>query len=161
MPTWPRRTLPAGIQTMVVHGFGSQTPPTIQAPLQFACAVIAQLPPRAQHAPPTVGGSGQLLGSQSPPWCHKLGDTHDTCVVTVQVPAGAQQEPVGCWQGFGSQAVPSPEYVSLWEAHAVPVMTTHEPSRKQQAPVTQLKVRSARLRGLICQPVVYGEVVSY
>jgi hypothetical protein len=118
---------------MVVHGFGSQTPPTIQAPLQRACAVIAQVPPGAQHAPPTVGGSGQLLGSQSPPWCHKLGDTHDTWVVTVQVPASAQQEPVGWTHGFGSQVL----NIVHAPKQAVCSVTAQVPSVAQQEPVAR------------------------
>jgi hypothetical protein len=52
------------------------------------------------------------------------------CVVTVQVPAGAQQEPVGGGHGFGVQA---PAEVQV-PVHAACVVTVQVPAGAQQEP---------------------------
>ena len=102
------------------------------------------------------GDSWQVFGSQTPAWVQV--PLQFACVVTVQAPAGAQQEPIGgCSHGFGSQ---TPASVQV-PVQAACVVTAQVPAGAQQAPVAQLNARSARLRGLICQPVVYGDVVSY
>ena len=54
--------------------------------------------------------------------CQVLGEAHAACVVTVQVPAGAQQAPVGgCVHGLGVQVVLSPSYVPPAAVHAAAV----------------------------------------
>ena len=63
------------------------------------------VPDGVQQAP--VGT--QSFGEQSVPLpCHALGDAQEASVVTVQVPAGAQQAPVGCGHGLGEQSVDAP-----------------------------------------------------
>jgi hypothetical protein len=61
--------------------------------VQAAWVVIVQAPVAKQHAPSTGGGGGQVFGTQTPLRVHTPGAGQSTCVVTVQLPSGMQQEP--------------------------------------------------------------------
>jgi hypothetical protein len=81
------------------------------------------------------GGAVQGFGEQLVPAPSQvLGEMQAACVVTVHVPAVAQQEPVvgGCVQGFGVQTPPS---VQVSEQTAC-VVTVQVPTGAQQEPVT-------------------------
>ncbi len=76
-------------------------PPKV--PVQSDGAITTQALVPRQHAE----GCGQVLGEQTPARVQTLGLAHPALVVTVQVPAVAQQEPVG-GQGLGEHSEPSP-----------------------------------------------------
>ena len=63
-----------------------------------------------------------------------FGASHAASVVTVQVPAGVQQAPVGCEQRLGEQFVSAPCQV-LGASHAASIVTAQVPAGAQQAPV--------------------------
>jgi hypothetical protein len=70
-----------------------------------------------------------LFGVQTP--ASVQAPVQSACVATVQVPAGAQQEPVGCWQVFGSQTPPSVQVPVQFAS----VATVQVPITAQQEPV--------------------------
>lgn len=74
-----------------------------------------------------------MLGTQTPSIVQVPGAAHAACVVTVHVPAGAQQAPVGGGQGFGWQMPNTVQ--ALGGAQTAWSVTVHVPSAAQHAPV--------------------------
>jgi len=72
------------------------------------------------------------LGSQLANMVHS--PVHSDCTVTRQEPSLAQQVPLGCGQGLGSQRVLDPRQVA-GEAQFASVVTVQLPVGAQQAPV--------------------------
>jgi hypothetical protein len=121
-----------GFGMQVVHS-GCQSPTREHAP----CPEIVH-PPAMQHAP-SCSGCRQRFGTQAPPGNHTFGSGHSWAGLTVQLPSGAQQDPVGGGGGgighrLGEHVDDSWYHSAASNRQAVSGMRMQAP-RVQQAPI--------------------------